>query len=112
MTDHAGVQDVVHRQVVGHERLWIELGPVPGGDGDFGQLLAGGAELVHVARCSQRIGARRHHRLVRIFIRVRFSRGCRCPPYRALRAAIGNDNRLAKPSGDSCLGVCQMRHEG
>ena len=47
--DHRGIDDVVDRDGVLVVGVRVEAGVVAGGDGDLGQLLDGGAELVHVA---------------------------------------------------------------
>jgi hypothetical protein len=46
-------ENILHGEVLAHERLRVELRPFPGGDRNLGQLPARGAVLVHVAGCGQ-----------------------------------------------------------
>src|SRR3989304_299407 len=49
----AGGEDVVDGERVAHERPGVEPGPLAGGDGDLGELLVGGAVLVHVSHAGE-----------------------------------------------------------
>ena len=53
------------REVFTHEGFGVQLRPLPGGDGDLGELLAGGAILVHVAGGCQSVHTDRVSRFVR-----------------------------------------------
>jgi hypothetical protein len=57
--DHARRQDVVDGERVTHDGARVQLRPLAGRDGDLGELLAGRAELVHVARRREGVAGRR-----------------------------------------------------
>ena len=57
--DEAGGEHLVDRERIPHERAGVEGRPLARRDGDLGELLAGGPELVHVARGGERVAGGR-----------------------------------------------------
>ena len=83
----------------------IEQRPFARSHSDGGQLLARGAELVHMPRGGERVGARRHERLERCFVRVDLAHRRLFAPDAALRAAVGNDGDVAEAQRDRAHGM-------
>ena len=89
----------------------IEQRPFARRDRDLGQLLARRAELVHVARGRERVGARRQERLERRLVGIDLAHRGLLAADAALRAAVGDHRDLAEPELDRAMRVRDMKLE-
>ena len=93
---HPGREHAIDRQRLLLPRGRVEQRPFARGHRDRGQLLARRAELMHVARGRERVGARRQERLERRFVRIDLAHGRLLAADAALRAAIGDHGDVAE----------------
>ncbi len=111
MADHARGQHAFDRQGFALPGHGIQQRPLARRHGDFGQLLAGGAEFMHVAGGSHGVGRGRQEGLVGRFVGVPFRPAGVLAAQRALGAAVGHHGDLAQAGGDRRLGPRQVPHE-
>ena len=112
---HARGQHVVHGDRIAELGGRIERGMAARGHRDLGQLLAGGAELVHVPLRGQCVVADRGRAVARLelFGRVAAARPAG-PDREAVRrplAAVQDERHVAVARGNRGRGVGRMRHE-
>jgi hypothetical protein len=100
MTDHARLQHVGDGEVLLLPRDRIELRPLARRDRDLGELLARGAELMHVARGRERIGAGRQERVERGFVGIDLALRGGTASDAALRRAVTDHRDVAQAGLD------------
>ena len=105
MAHHARGQHALDGQRLLLPRRRIEQRPLACGYCHGGHLLARGAELVHVARGGERVGARRHERLERRLVGVDLAHRRLLAADAALRAAVGDDGDVAQAQRDRAHGM-------
>ena len=108
-------EHVLHRQRLAHQRPRVEGGPAPGGDGDLGQLLPGGAVAVHVPRAGQGVGPDRRRQTERgleLGLVDAVEGAHRRPHARAPALPVADQGHPAAPAGHGQRGVAQVEHEG
>ena len=105
MAHHARGQHALDGQRLLLPRGRIEQRPLARGYRHGRQLLARGAELVHVARGGERVGARRHERLERQLVRVDLAHRGLLAADAALRAAVGDHGDVAEAERDGAHGM-------
>ena len=113
---HRRVDHVLDGDDLAQHGVRIVLGVMGGGDLDPGELLAGGAELVHVAHGAHGIHVRRGRRIGELELQIRLVRiaGARRGTGRhafAARPAGERDQRDVAAAGGDCLGGVPDVHE-
>ena len=113
--DHRAGQDVIDGQRIAPRRGGVQLRPFPGGDGDLGQVLGGGAVFVHVALRRHRIAAHRRRHPIGGFVLHRQDRWTSAQIAAAqgfLVGAVDDQGNLAIALAQRHRGMGDMRLEG
>ena len=111
IADQRRGQHIRHRERLRFQCFGIERGPLTGGNRHLGQLLARGAEVMHVPLHHHGIAGDREQRAIRPLVGQDVGASDQLAAVAALGTGIGDHRDLALPGCDGTHRMADVRHD-